>query len=91
MKAIEIFNKVFGDRPNFMTPDPLAWGVAGDHAWELTRGSFLGEPLWGVTVVTYSKEKGGHKPNHNLSESFKTANEATSYIKSLEDADEHSN
>ena len=82
------FLRVFQGSPNFMTPDVLNRGGLEDEngvgvAWELARGDFMNEPLWGVTVIHRFPERSGWTRTENLSQSFHSINEADAFIATL--------
>ena len=54
VRAREIFEAVFDESSNFMTPDAVSFHMAGPYAVELSQGTGLLDPtslLFGVTVL----------------------------------------
>jgi hypothetical protein len=65
---------------NFMTPDVVRFGQQGDYVYELSKGEFLGDEIYGVTVVDLrTKSK-----RDDLSSSFQSYEQANDYINDLE-------
>ena len=67
------FHKVFHGEPNFMTPVVLRREIAGNVGIELSTGDFLGDNIWGVTVLsdihdTPKRESGAGGCFHSLEE-----------------------
>lgn len=90
IRALEAFRRCFGTdddgtvRSNFMTSEPVAYGVSGRYAWELSTGSGI-EPdttLWGVTVILTD---GTRTPDDedDPSRMFYSEPEARDYISTL--------
>lgn len=56
MTAAQIIRLEYGDSPNFMTPNRVAFGFISESnptiAYELSNGrGFSGDTIWGVSVV----------------------------------------
>ena len=75
-KAAEEFRKVVKG-VNIITPDILDYCQGNNYIIELSAGEFLGDRLWGVTVV----KDGRH--DRELSEVFRSEEEALEYIREL--------
>lgn len=64
---------------NFITPVVNGYYISGNYICELSHGNFLGDVLYGVTVVNGVTMQ----PDHDKSTSFNSRVEATDYIESL--------
>jgi hypothetical protein len=56
-EAKRAIRKVYGDDPNFMTPVILGYEVINGYAVEFSTGVFMGDHLYGVSVVTLDGER----------------------------------
>lgn len=76
MEAGKLFNSIVKGK-NFMTPHVLGYYQINNGAAELTTGDFMGNDMFGVTIV----KDGEHQ--YDLSKCFDNKEEATEYIYSL--------
>lgn len=77
-RARALFRGTFGDSTNFLTPEAVDYGIAGDYAWELSTGTGIwNESLYGVTVL----ELDGHRTT--LGACFDSPEAALAYIEEL--------
>ena len=77
LAADQIFDIAFDGSPNFMTPDVLERGFAGDenaYAFELSSGDGIFGPIFGVTLLSRQGER------TELSQSFGSELEARVYL-----------
>lgn len=65
---------------NIITPEIVRYGQQGDFVYELSRGEFLSDEIYGVTVVDLRDKS--HRDD--LSKSFSNYKEANDYINDLE-------
>ena len=78
VKARRLVRAAYNHQPNFITPQPVDYGMAGELAWELSTGpDLLGAPIWGVSVVQHGQ------PRRDLCNSFPTRADATAHIATL--------
>ena len=79
MTARQVFRDVFGDEPNFMTPNLVKLETIGDYIVEVSEGSGLepGTRLYGVTVL----ELDGTRTD--LSRSFPNPEAVAGYLETL--------
>lgn len=82
-QAVALFRQVYRNHVNPMTP--RIWSrrmiAAGRLAVELSSGEWIGEPIWGVTVLVV----GDLDNESELSECFDDRAAAESYIEKLRD------
>lgn len=78
-----IFESVYGKTPNFMTPDKVRYGRTKNYVYELSKGDFLGEEYYGVSVVK-PKDSGLGYEKSRLSMNFDSKELAESYIKRMD-------
>jgi hypothetical protein len=64
-------------KPNFMTPNFVGYYKIKDGEAEVTKGDFLGNTLYGVTVAQNNRKK------DDLSKCCHSMDEVTEYINSL--------
>ena len=88
-RAHELLRKEYGDSANFMTPDVLRVGLAGDDmAWELSQGrGFEGETIWGVSVVIELDDGTTDRPLEPFSQLFHSRAKAEAHIQALKDGE----
>lgn len=79
--ADRVFNETFNGEPNFMTPNIIRRGKQGNYFYELSRGTFMEDTLFGVTVLTLEGER------TDLSDCFQSRDQAEAHIKRLRDED----
>lgn len=72
-----VFRKLVG-KPNFMTPDLIGYYKIKNGEAELTKGSFMSNVLYGVTVVQDNRK------NDDLSKCCHSMDEALEYINILQ-------
>lgn len=77
MTASKEFCTIVGGR-NFITPYVIDYYDIKDGACELSKGKFLDNTLFGVTVVKNGENR------YDLSKCFHSENEAMDYIKTLQ-------
>ena len=75
-RAKEKFNEILGDSTNFITPDVIDYYQTDKYYIELSKGVFMKEKMYGVTVLD---TEGNHL--HDKSQSFKSMKDAEEYIK----------
>lgn len=91
MTARELFRSIFTDadgdyHPNFMAPEPVEYGYAGEYPYELAHGRFMRRDLWGVTVLDPDDPENAER-RHKLSTSFNSRSKAEDYLLRLEAGD----
>lgn len=64
-------------KPNFMTPDLIGYYRIKNGEVEVTKGSFLGNTIYGVTVVQ------GNRKDDDLSKCLHSIDEVMEYVESL--------
>lgn len=64
-QARAIFRDAYHGATNLMTPDVIRFGWTGDFAFEISKGDFMHQPLFAVTVIHATE---GKQPD--LSRSF---------------------
>lgn len=62
---------------NFMTPNVLHYRKIKNGVAEISEGDFLGEPIYGVTVVRHGEH------DYDACQSFRDYQSANKYVKSL--------
>jgi hypothetical protein len=79
--ARDLIRGAYDDTPNPMTPRVVRYGWSGDYAFEISQGEgFLGEPIFGVTVVHAAQGK-----QHALSKLCYSEPFARAYARGLRD------
>lgn len=85
-QADEAFYTAFRGHVNIMTREILERGIAGEWAWEISRGRWVdGEPIYGVTVIGIDGSRSDE--SFVLSKMFDSYRDATEHVRSL-DADD---
>ncbi len=51
------FYEVYNGQGNIMAPDPVGYGTRGKFIYEISKGEFMRETIYGVTVLTRFGEK----------------------------------
>lgn len=67
--------KTYFKGKNSMTPTILEYGQRKNYVFELSEGMFMGNKIFGVTVVDPENQE-----DNSLSESFDSLNEAYAHI-----------
>lgn len=90
-RARDLLQREYGGSRNFMTPDILRVGLAGDRmAWELSKGrGFEGETIWGVSVVIENDDGTTDRPLEPFSQLFHSRAKAEAHISALKAGDVH--
>ena len=76
-----LFHKVFKGHKNGMTPNIVRYGTRGKYCYELSKGYFSGETIYGVTVL--EQDDGKHRTD--LGGMFNGLKEANAVIKTLKE------
>jgi hypothetical protein len=75
-----MFNVAYNFTANFMTPDVIKYGMAGNYVYEISTGKgFMNDSIYGVTVL----ERDTGNKRHDLSKCFGTEEKAYNYISEL--------
>jgi hypothetical protein len=77
-----IFKETYNNQTNFMTQDIVGYGTRGNYIYELSQGEFMGDKIYGVTVLT----KDGQKTK--LNKCCHSQREVSEHLASLETASE---
>ena len=82
-KAYDTFCRVYRGDMNFITPDALEYGSAGDVYYELSEGTSIISPRDTLYCVTVLSKHGKRMQEHN--KMFYTCSSARGYIDKLQD------
>jgi hypothetical protein len=80
-----MFKIAYNNATNFMTPDVIKYGMAGNYVYELSTGTgFMNDSIYGVSVL----ERNSGNKRHDLSKCFGTEAKAYNYIEDLRGNDD---
>ncbi len=68
------FGQTYKGSKNFMTPDVVRYGKKGIYIYEISKGDWMGDDIFGLTVLTLEGDKtDGANGCHNSMEEVEAA------------------